>query len=179
VPVYSVSSRCAAGYPAVVITVSSTPVHAPESVALVREYFAELVARWHGRPATGAEVDEAMVDEPSDDLAPPHNAFLVARDGDSPIGCAGVRRLDPVVAELTRVFVRPAARGSGVARRLLAEAEAVAGEWGVAAIRLDTRHDLVEARALYASGGYVEIPAYNDSRYASHWFEKKLPTAVS
>ena len=157
---------------------SPAPVHTPESAALLREYYTELVARWYGRPATPAEVDAALADEPSDDLVPPRNAFLVARHDDSPAGCAGLRRFSPSVAELTRVYVRPASRGRGAARRLLAAAETVAGEWGVTAIRLDTRHDLVEARALYASSGYVEIPAYNESRYAGHWFEKKLRATV-
>ncbi|MEH0973839.1 hypothetical protein V6U77_22190 [Micromonospora sp. CPCC 205546] len=45
---------------------------------------------------------------------------------------------------------------------------------GVDRIRLDTRGDLVEARALYARHGYREIPAYHDGPYAEHWFEKVL-----
>ncbi|PWU62123.1 GNAT family N-acetyltransferase, partial [Micromonospora globispora] len=49
---------------------------------------------------------------------------------------------------------------------------------GADRIRLDTRADLVEARALYARHGYVEIPAFNDGQYAEHWFEKTLPTRV-
>jgi hypothetical protein len=40
--------------------------------------------------------------------------------------------------------------------------------------RLDTRHDLVEARRLYATHGYVEIPPYSDNPYADHWFDKRL-----
>ncbi len=160
------------------ITVAATPVHAPESAALLREYFADLAGRWYGRPATEAEVTGALRDEPSDDLVPPGNVFRVARSAASPVGCAGLRRLTPALAELTRVYVRPRARGQGAARRLLAATETVAADWGVAAIRLDTRHDLVEARALYASSGYVEIPAYNTSKYAQHWFEKRLPGAA-
>ncbi|HEV7899165.1 MAG TPA: hypothetical protein VGP31_15120 [Planosporangium sp.] len=39
---------------------------------------------------------------------------------------------------------------------------------------LETRHDLVEARNLYAKHGYVEIPPYFDDPYAEHWFEKRL-----
>ncbi|WP_428833194.1 hypothetical protein [Micromonospora coerulea] len=49
---------------------------------------------------------------------------------------------------------------------------------GADRIRLDTRDDLIEARALYARHGYVEIPAYNAGRYAEHWFEKLLPSRV-
>jgi hypothetical protein len=57
---------------------------------------------------------------------------------------------------------------------LLAEAERQARELGSAAIRLNTRSDLVEARALYAKHGYAEIPKFGDDRFADQWFEKKL-----
>ncbi|MBB5155313.1 hypothetical protein [Saccharopolyspora phatthalungensis] len=45
---------------------------------------------------------------------------------------------------------------------------------GCSRIRLDTAAELHEARALSASAGYREIPAYNDNQYAKHWYEKAL-----
>jgi len=45
---------------------------------------------------------------------------------------------------------------------------------GLAVLRLDTRHDLVEARRLYATLGYEEVHAFNDGRYAEHWLAKPL-----
>ncbi|GAA1221136.1 hypothetical protein GCM10009665_09110 [Kitasatospora nipponensis] len=69
--------------------------------------------------------------------------------------------------------------GWGGAAGLLAAVEAPAGGLGLTVLRLDTRGDLVEARALYARHGYREIPRYNDSRYADHWFEKSLPGPVA
>lgn len=56
------------------------------------------------------------------------------------------------------------------ARRAAASARAA----GVHTVRLDTRSDLVEARALYARHGYAEIPCYTDSPYADHCFAKRL-----
>ncbi|MFD0597980.1 hypothetical protein ACFQZ4_41665 [Catellatospora coxensis] len=41
-------------------------------------------------------------------------------------------------------------------------------------LRLDTRDDLVEARALYARCGFAEVPAFNDAPYAHHWFAKPI-----
>jgi len=72
------------------------------------------------------------------------------------------------------MFVRPEARGSGVADLLLAAAEQYARGDGASLIRLNTRSDLVEARALYAKHGYQEIPPYGDDPLAEHWFEKQL-----
>jgi hypothetical protein len=39
---------------------------------------------------------------------------------------------------------------------------------------LDTRSDLVEARALYARLGYQETEPHNYDPYAEHWFAKNL-----
>lgn len=41
-------------------------------------------------------------------------------------------------------------------------------------MRLDTRGDLTEARALYGRLGYHEVESFNDEPYAEHWFEKAL-----
>ncbi|MGK5440617.1 GNAT family N-acetyltransferase [Micromonospora sp. URMC 105] len=145
----------------------------PDAADLLGRYFEEIVRRFHRRPVRPGEVEAAMAESPSDDLVPPNGLLLVAyRDGRA-AGCAGLR-LRPGWAELTRVFVHPAHRGHGGGAALLAAAERHARTLGADRIRLDTRADLVEARALYARHGYVEIPAYNDDRYAEHWFEKLL-----
>lgn len=91
-----------------------------------------------------------------------------------PSGRVGIRHAGTGVAELTRMFVRPGARRTGGGHVLLAAAEDAAVRLGARTMRLDTRHDLVAARALYAAHGYQEIPAYSHGPYADHWFEKRL-----
>ncbi|RLK25582.1 acetyltransferase (GNAT) family protein [Micromonospora sp. M71_S20] len=154
---------------------TTAPTHPdrPEATALLEEYFEEMVRRYHGRPVRPGEVAAAMADDPSDDLAAPTGILLVAHLDGRPAGCAGLR-YRPGWAELTRVYVRPAHRGHGGGAVLLAAVAERARAAGVDRIRLDTRGDLVEARALYARHGYREIPAYNDGLYAEHWFEKVL-----
>jgi ribosomal protein S18 acetylase RimI-like enzyme len=56
----------------------------------------------------------------------------------------------------------------------VAAAERAARELGAARIVLDTRGDLVEARALYARLGYTETGPHNADPYAEHWFAKAL-----
>jgi GNAT superfamily N-acetyltransferase len=68
----------------------------------------------------------------------------------------------------------PEARGLGLARRLMDEAEARARALGMAVLRLDTNRALPEALALYRVAGWHEVPAFNDEPYAHHWFEKAL-----
>ena len=65
-------------------------------------------------------------------------------------------------------------RGVGVARRILAALEAEARVLGFRTLRLETNQALTEARRLYASAGYREVPAFNEDRFANHWFEKSL-----
>ncbi len=141
---------------------------------MLREYFAEMVSRYQGRPATPSEVDEVLAAEPSDALAPPSGAFLVARAGDAVLGCAGLLLMGEGVGEVKRVFVTPAARRTGLGTRLMLELEAVARRLDVRTLRLDTRRDLVEARSLYVALGYQEVPAFNAGPYAEHWFAKPL-----
>ncbi|MGI5227316.1 GNAT family N-acetyltransferase [Actinoallomurus sp. CA-142502] len=142
-----------------------------ETTSLLRDYFTDVASRYYGRPATEAEVDAALAEDPSDDLV----CFLVGRRGGAPSGCVGLRLLGPGVTELTRLFVHPRARRTGGGHALLAAAEdAAVDDLRAHTMRLDTRHDLVEARALYAAHGYAEIPAYSHGPYAEHWFEKYL-----
>jgi GNAT superfamily N-acetyltransferase len=108
------------------------------------------------------------------ELRPPHGAYLVGFDGEDAVAGGGVRRLSADVAEVKRMFVRPAARSRGVARALLAALEDEAARLGYTAARLDTGPKQVHAAALYRSAGYVEIPAYNENPYACFWGEKAL-----
>jgi len=171
---------------------------------VLRAYFEDVAARFYGRPATEDEVAAAMREDPSDDLVLPHGLILVAHDEGAVLGCAGLRlppgnqqpgvpvpdtrtpgvpvpgvpvpgiQLPGRVAEVTRVFVVPAARRRGLGSRLLDGLEGHARRLGVATLRLDTRRDLTEARRLYARHGYREVPAFSQGPYADHWFEKIL-----
>jgi GNAT superfamily N-acetyltransferase len=157
-------------------TTEPHPVSAPESDALLRRYYAELITRYFGRPTDDEEVSGEMAAEPSGDLTRPTGEFVIARHDGVPVGCAGLRVLDATTTELTRLYVGPEARGQGVATLLIGAVERLAmSDFGALVMRLDTRKDLVEARALYAKLGYTEIARYNDDELADHWFEKKLP----
>ncbi|MFG2617733.1 GNAT family N-acetyltransferase [Streptomyces sp. NPDC048507] len=154
--------------------VTAEPFTTADATALRRAYYAEVAGRYWKRPVTEAEIDQGMLDFPADDLTPPAGAFVVGRWDGQPLACGGIRLLDPGTAELTRVYVDPRARGTGGGAALLGALEEAGRALGAARVRLDTRSDLVEARALYARHGYHEIPAYNSGPYAQHWFEKPL-----
>jgi ribosomal protein S18 acetylase RimI-like enzyme len=72
------------------------------------------------------------------------------------------------------MWMHASARGLGLGRRLLVEAEALARQRGAAAMRLETNRSLTEAIALYRSAGFAEVPPFNAEPHAHHWFRKEL-----
>jgi putative acetyltransferase len=98
--------------------------------------------------------------------APPAGALLAARVGERIEGCVALRRLDDTgydIAELKRLYVRPALRGSGVGRLLVEAAVAEARRLGYARLRLDTTPQMAAAAALYTGLGFRDIPPYRDN----------------
>ena len=92
-----------------------------------------------------------------------YKALLIARDDDGGlVGSAAVKHLPDGAAELKRLYVRPAARGTGLGRRLAAAAVDRARELGYAVIRLDTLPKMEAARGIYASLGFQPCEPWVD-----------------
>lgn len=140
-----------------------------EGEAILRRYWDEIIARYHLRPATGQEIDATAAEFPPDVAL-----FLLARDGDAPVGCVGLRDLGDGRGEVTKLFVVGEARGRGLGAALMGAAEAAARARGLREIILNTRHDLVEAQRLYARLGYAPAERFRDEPYADRWFRKPL-----
>jgi putative acetyltransferase len=106
----------------------------------------------------------------------PAAAFLVARVAGEPVGCAGLKSLEPGIAEVTRMYIRPAHRGHGISRLLLREIEQLAKARGVARLRLETGDLQPESIGLYGSSGFQRIPAFGQyvGSTLSLCFEKPL-----
>ncbi|WP_051852890.1 GNAT family N-acetyltransferase [Streptomyces aureocirculatus] len=172
-PISSAPSASSASW-----AVAPEPVGSAAAVALWRAYYTEVSDRWYelreGRRTDGAELERGIAADTGAELSPPAGVLLLARHDGEPAGTAGVHLLAPGTAELTRVFILPGLRGKGGGAVLLTAAEEAARALGATRVLLDTRHDLVEARALYVRHGYVEGPPHNTGTYAERWYRKDL-----
>ncbi|GLX48495.1 N-acetyltransferase [Streptomyces hygroscopicus subsp. hygroscopicus] len=159
-------------------TISPEAPDSPVAAALWRAYYTEVSDRWYllheGHRTEPAELEREIAATTGAELTPPTGRLLVGRYGGEAAGSAGVRLLDRGTAELTRVYVAEGMRGTGGAALLVAAAEEAARALGARRLVLDTRGDLVEARALYARLGYTETGPHNSAEYAEHWFRKEL-----
>jgi GNAT superfamily N-acetyltransferase len=152
------------------IVFSDGDVDAGPGGALAQAMRDEIAVMYDGLELDGDTMPKAGQAE----LSPPQGAFLVGWIDGEPICCGGVKRLDHRICEIKKMYVVPAARGSGVARRLLHALEGVARELGYTIARLDTGPRQGNAQGLYESEGYVAIPDFNGNPVAVFWGEKPL-----
>jgi GNAT superfamily N-acetyltransferase len=117
------------------------------------------------RDAQRAELDLRYGSDDHEPGTPPSAAdidvFLVAVTSDGrAVGCGALRRLTPASAEIKRMYVDPANRGSGVATGVLRALEAAARHRGWTTLRLETGLAQPDAIRFYEREGYREIPLY-------------------
>lgn len=155
------------------VTVTRAGLTDDVSCALIGQLNAELGAAYPEPGANHFGLDPAEV-------APGRGAFLVVyRDG-APVGCGAVRTLDGETGELKRMYVSPAARGTGIGRRLVDALEAEARALGLRRLVLETGTRQQAALALYRATGFVPIPLYGEylnSPETSVCLGKELPPA--
>jgi putative acetyltransferase len=95
-------------------------------------------------------------------LLDPRVLFAVVRNGAGvAVGCGAVV-IKPGYGEIKRMYVRPPARGQGLARRLLMALEARAGEQGCRTFMLETGPTLTQALILYERLGYRQRGPFGD-----------------
>jgi putative acetyltransferase len=95
-------------------------------------------------------------------LLHPSVLFAVVRDSaGSAVGCGAIV-MKPAYGELKRMYVRPQARGQGVARWLIETLEAKAVEHGYRTFMLETGPTQPEAFILYERLGYQNRGPFGD-----------------
>ncbi len=145
------------------VSIVIAPACFPDDAELVRSLFREYI------DGLGIDLSFQHVADELEDLpgkyAPPDGGVLLARDAEgNALGCVGLRPwAAPHTCEIKRLYVKPAARGQALGRRLAEAAIAQARQAGYARMLLDTLASMQAARQLYAELGFHPVPAYYDN----------------
>ncbi|CCH20772.1 GNAT family N-acetyltransferase [Micromonospora lupini] len=147
--------------------IESRPATDPEIAALLVAQQREL------READGGLDGQVFV--PHDDVR-----YLAVVVNGRAVACGGLQALDAATGEIKRMYVRPAYRGRGIARQLVAALEECAFRQGHSVVCLETGTYLPAAIGLYTSCGYEPIPVYGEyvGNPYSVCFAKRLPVAA-
>ena len=97
------------------------------------------------------------------DYAPPSGRLYLALSAGRPAGCVALRPLFQRDAEMKRLYVRPAHRGSGLGRLLATRIIEEARVLGYDHVKLDTLPQMRAAQGLYGDLGFRDTAAYNDN----------------
>ncbi len=124
--------------------------------------------RWHELLAlimTSFAYMDGIIDPPSsahrltlDNLAEKARAEIafVALEGNELLGCLFCRPEPPACLYVGKLCVSPNAQGKGIGKMLLAQAETLARELALPALRLETRIELVANHAKFGDWGFVK-----------------------
>jgi GNAT superfamily N-acetyltransferase len=109
------------------------------------------------------------------------SALWLAYKGDAAVGCVLLKPLPsiPFACECKRLYVRPTARGLGVASLLMETLESFARAAGYRTVYLDSYDKLEAAIALYRQRGYVPCERYNENPQATVFLRKELTVSLA
>lgn len=145
---------------------AATKADAPALAAIIAAAFAQYRGKLVPESSAFRETPEAVARQ----LADGSGAIVAERNGEM-IGCVMTEILDGDLY-FGRLAVLPAARGTGLARRLIEAVEADARARGLPGVRLGVRIVLTGNQKLFNSMGYREI-----SREAHPGFDH--PTSIN
>ena len=138
---------------------------------LVEELENELSANYAPEQRHGLSLDR---------LFEPHVRFYIARLNGTAVACGGIARFEDF-AELKRMYVRPNARGQGIADAIVQQLSEVALEHGLTLLKLETGTLQTAAIRFYQRCGFLECPPFEpytsmppDSIATSYFMEKQL-----
>jgi GNAT superfamily N-acetyltransferase len=137
------------------LIVSRCDILSPTARTLIESLNAELSATYPEQGACHFRLD-------ADEVAEGRGAFMVATRLQKPIGCGAVRRIEPAMGELKRMYVAREERGRGVGHAILAALESEARKLHISRLVLETGIRQLQAIALYQRYGFSRIEPFGE-----------------
>jgi GNAT superfamily N-acetyltransferase len=134
------------------------------NVEYVTWVFAEIekMSGMTARAILGADVADyvpGIIDKVCGD-PPPLGVFYLVEHAGQLVAMGGLRRSEDGIAELKRVYVRPAGRGHRLGQALASRLVADARAFGYRRVRLDTLPFMGPAQAIYEAMGFADCAPY-------------------
>ncbi|WP_372008855.1 GNAT family N-acetyltransferase [Paenibacillus chitinolyticus] len=120
--------------------------------------FKTLNEEWIARIFTIEEADRIILDNPVENIMNRGGDVLIARDGDSIVGCVALAPTGAGVFELSKMSVTPELRGRGYGRKIIHAAINHARGLGATSLFLGSSTKLPNAVHLYESVGFKHVP---------------------
>lgn len=154
----------------IVIRRADLPAEADEIAKLLTDYITTALQEL--RETFGVDDSPTDVSSLRDSLqeySDPSKALFVAQDeAGALVGVAGLRTLEPGVAEIKRMYVVPECRGVHLGSQLLDRLLDEAGRMEARTVRLDTARFMAGAQRLYRSRGFAERTPYAGTEIPPH-----------
>jgi ribosomal protein S18 acetylase RimI-like enzyme len=151
------------------LIIASTDEHYSNAAELFKEY-----AHWLNIDLTFQHFEEELSQLKSM-YGLPLGAVILAKIDNDIVACVAIRNLENQIAELKRMFVKPAFRHQSIAQNLLHKATEFAIGTGYKSIRLDTLNTMTPAMNLYTKNGFKQIEAYyHNPLETAVYFEKTI-----
>lgn len=136
----------------------------------------ELNEAWIRRDFEVEPKDRKVLDDPVGEVIDRGGLIFIAEAADGvAVGCCALTPMEDGGLELAKMTVAEAARGQGLARRLIDACIAAGRDRGATRLYLETNASLTPAIALYHRAGFVDLPV-QPTPYArcNVWMELRL-----
>ena len=105
----------------------------------------------------------------------PDGCILLAFQDAEVAGCVALRRLEPGIGEMKRLYVKPKFQKRGMGRALANAVIEKAAQFGYPKIRLDTVPTMQAAIQMYRSMGFYSIAPYRENPISgASYLEKEI-----
>ena len=143
----------------------SDPRTCSAAESLIREYLQFIADTASAHYALSFDIT-AMVASDIEDRCkfyPPSGRFYLVEHAGQFIGVGCLKRLEPTIAEIQRMYVLGSARGLGAGRLLVEQLLVDARDMKYRSVRLESLKILNAAHALYRSVGFKDIDPYSNN----------------